>query len=70
MDLFIKSQPPACAYCRWVKLLDDNRLQCDKYGDVQPMHKCRRFVYDPLKRVPPKPLVLKQEYEQDEFKID
>ena len=70
MDLFTKNQPPACAYCRWVEVADDKSLRCVKKGAVEPEHKCRRFAYDPLKRVPPKPLVLKQEYEQDEFKID
>ena len=69
MSLFTKKQPPACEYCRRAGIAADGSLTCAKQGSVEPTHKCRRFVYDPIKRVPPKPLVLKQDYEPDEFKI-
>jgi len=68
MDLFVKGHAPACAYCQHVER-QGNILQCPKHGVVLSTQKCRSFVYDPLKRVPPKPAVLKTDYENDEFKV-
>jgi len=70
MDLFIKTQPPACAYCLFVRPKEKNKLVCMKFGEVKPTHKCKKFVYDPLKRIPPKPVVIKQNFKPEEFKID
>lgn len=69
MDLF-DSKPPACEYCLLAEKLDSRDLLCPKFGVVAPDHKCRRFKYDPLKRVPPKPVILKTNYNADDFKID
>jgi hypothetical protein len=65
--LFGANIPPACKYCeRILQLLDGESLLCEKRGVVKPANKCRHFVYDPLKRVPKKPMPL-QKMEETEF---
>ena len=54
--LFEKDIEPRCAYCKRGALLDEDQVMCVKKGIVSPAGSCRKFKYDPLKRVPPKPL--------------
>lgn len=43
----------ACAYCENASLLQDKDfVLCSRHGVVSAGHACRRFSYDPLKRVP------------------
>lgn len=55
--LFKKDIEPRCAYCKRGAVLDEDRVMCMKKGIVSPTGSCRKFKYDPLKRVPPKPAV-------------
>ena len=44
-----------CAMCEYAApLFDSDTVLCQKKGVVMKDHHCRRFSYDPLKRVPPK----------------
>ena len=52
--LFRKKITPACAYCQWGTALDDSQILCIKKGIVLSECKCRKFRYDPCKRIPPK----------------
>ena len=54
--LFQKDIEPRCAYCKKGARLEDDRVMCLKKGIVSASGSCRGFRYDPLKRVPPKPL--------------
>ena len=54
--LFQKNIEPRCAYCKRGALLADDRVMCMKKGIVSTANSCRKFRYDPLKRVPPKPV--------------
>ena len=54
--LFKKDIEPRCAYCKRGANLDEELVMCMKKGIVSPAGACRAFQYDPLKRVPPKPL--------------
>lgn len=56
--LFSKEIEPRCAYCRRGARLDDENVMCVKKGVVAAGGQCRRFRYDPLKRVPPRPAPL------------
>lgn len=39
-----------CAYCEHGKnLIDGESTLCKYKGPVSPAHRCRRFVFDPLK---------------------
>ena len=53
--LFRKRIEKSCSYCRFGTMLDDNTALCAKRGVVSAERKCRKFKYDPLKRVPSKP---------------
>lgn len=54
--LFEKEIEPRCAYCKRGAVLDEERVMCIKKGVVSAAGSCRRFKYEPLKRVPPKPI--------------
>ena len=50
--LFRKKIPRACAYCQYGTRLNDDEMLCIRKGIVAVDHKCRKFIYDPCKRVP------------------
>ncbi len=50
--LFRKDIEPACGYCRNSSPVDDDTVICVVNGVMAPWNSCRRFSYDPLKRVP------------------
>lgn len=54
--LFEKDMDPRCAYCRRGTSLGEDQVMCIKKGIVPAGGSCRAFRYDPLKRVPPRPL--------------
>lgn len=60
--LFRKKIQRSCEYCTFGGKLDEDQIICQKCGIVPTDHHCRRFRYDPLKRVPPKPA--KQNFEK------
>ena len=68
--LFDKSKyAPSCTYCLYGKLTaDEESVLCVKKGIMLPESSCRKYVYDPLKRKPMKPMPL-EEHEPDEFKL-
>lgn len=42
-----------CKYCEHAETLTDpDKMLCSRHGVVEASHICRRFRYDPLKRVP------------------
>lgn len=53
--LFRKKIEKSCAYCRFGTMLEDDMVLCTKRGMVMLGRKCRKFRYDPIKRVPSKP---------------
>lgn len=52
--LFRKDIEKYCTYCAHSRPLNEEQMLCPKRGIVAPNDHCRKFVYDPLKRVPPK----------------
>ena len=53
--LFAKRIEPKCAYCQRGTAIGLEKIVCLKKGVMSPGGCCRSFVYDPLKRVPPRP---------------
>lgn len=53
--LFQEKIDPRCVYCLRAVALDNGQMACPKMGIVSPGGACRKFRYDPLKRVPPRP---------------
>lgn len=52
-----KQYDAVCRHCKNGRLAPDKEsVLCIKKGIVDPDGKCRRYVYDPLKRIPKKPL--------------
>lgn len=52
-SLFGNNIEPACAHCRHGRPSPDQvMILCHKYGPVAPYYKCKKFEYDPLKRIP------------------
>ena len=42
-----------CKYCENASALSDGDVMlCERFGIVKASHKCRRFRYDPIKRIP------------------
>ena len=56
--LFRKDIDPRCAYCERGSRISDDKVACIKRGIVAPEDRCGAFKYDPLRRVPPRPLKL------------
>lgn len=52
--LFRKKIERACAYCLHSTKIDEESILCAKCGIRSAESKCRRFCYDPTKRVPSK----------------
>lgn len=50
--LFRKKIDRLCAYCAHAGKVDMETCVCKRKGLVPAEHHCRKFKYDPLKRVP------------------
>ncbi|MBR3768407.1 MAG: hypothetical protein IKL10_09260 [Clostridia bacterium] len=60
---------PRCTYCKHGRLsADEEFILCPKKGVMQKDHFCKKFSYDPLKRVPQKAPALR-EFTPEDFEI-
>lgn len=67
---FGKDIQPACEYCALGKLTSDGKnVLCKKKGVTALYYKCRRFRYDPLKRVPKKLPLAHGEFAKEDFEL-
>lgn len=68
--LFRKKLPRSCSYCSFSTELSEGAVLCAKKGIKDPSKACRKFRYDPTRRVP-----LKQKapdfsaFTEDDFSI-
>ena len=53
--LFRKKMPRSCTYCLHGTKLNEEEILCVKRGVVCINRVCRKFAYDPCKRIPSKP---------------
>lgn len=68
--LFRKKIQKSCAYCEHGVILDEEQVLCNKRGPVSISGKCRKFLYDPCKRVPLKPKALDfVKYNQEDYSL-
>ena len=68
--LFRKKMERSCHYCRYGTKMDEDMMLCAKKGIVPHCDNCRKFRYDPFKRVPSKPKALDfSKYEEDDFSL-
>lgn len=68
--LFRKKIERYCAYCQYGAKLDDAQILCSKKGVRNVEDKCRKFKYDPCKRVPLKARALDfSRYNEEDFSL-
>ena len=70
-SLFKSKIEPRCAYCTHGRALGGGQVVCPKKGVMSQGSSCRRFTYDPMKRVPPRPV--KADFSSltdDDFSLD
>ena len=53
--------PKMCLYCENATIIsDDDNVLCSIKGIVNKEYRCKKCIYDPLKRRPKKPLLVQQ----------
>lgn len=68
--LFRKKIERSCSYCVFGARLDDGQILCSKAGLRTIDESCRRFKYDPFKRVPSKAKAMDfSKYEKEDFSL-
>lgn len=68
--LFRKRIPRSCQYCACSAKISDDQLLCIHHGVVSVSFQCRRFVYDPCKRIPPKRKALDfKKYDDEDYTL-
>lgn len=69
--LFRKKIERACSYCIHSAKLDDSTCLCSKRGLKNPDDSCRKFRYDPCKRVPHKAKAVDfSQFKDSDFSLD
>ena len=68
--LFRKKIDRYCTYCQHAGKVDEQTMICQFYGLVPDTHRCRKFRYDPLKRVPGRQKLKQfEEFEEKDFSL-
>ena len=67
--LFGNTVQPSCSTCVNGRTAPDEiMVLCRKYGPVSPVYRCKKYHYDPLRRVPKRQPKL-PDYTAEDFKI-
>ncbi len=68
--LFRKKHPRCCGYCSYGTAIDNGLILCVKRGAVDGSKPCRRFSYDPCKRIPSRQKALNfQKYNEEDYSL-
>lgn len=68
--LFRKKMPRSCEYCAFGTKFGEDRILCTKKGVVDAGRACRKFEYDPCKRIPSKPKAINfNKYNEEDFSL-
>lgn len=68
--LFRKKMPKSCQYCAYSAKLGSSQMLCKKQGVVSETYECKKFRYDPCKRIPRKAQTLDfNKYNDDDFSL-
>lgn len=69
--LFRKKTPRSCVTCLYSAALSDHQMLCSKRGVVSDSYACRKFSYDPCKRIPPSIKAPDfDKYKDEDFRLD
>ncbi|MCL1820144.1 MAG: hypothetical protein FWG36_05760 [Oscillospiraceae bacterium] len=69
MPVFRETIDPRCGYCQKGRQISQNEIGCVHRGVVSAHYSCKKFVYDPYRRVPPKPVRLNKNYSDKDFEL-
>ena len=59
---------PKCAYCGYgIQTADKTVILCEKKGITSHDSSCKKFLYDPLKRIPERPIV--SDFNEQDFSL-
>lgn len=68
--MFRKKIEKCCRYCTYCTKLDEGQMLCKKQGVVTDDYSCRKFRYDPFKRIPLKAKAPDfEKYDEDDFSL-
>lgn len=68
--LFRKKITRSCSYCKFSTKFSDSQVLCIKKGIVNQDKACRKFSYDPCKRIPLKVKALDFNlYSEEDFSL-
>lgn len=68
--LFRKKIDRSCVYCVHGAKIGEDHILCARKGLRSVEDQCRKFKYDPCKRIPPKARALDfSKYDQDDFSL-
>ena len=68
--LFRKKIERSCQYCACAAKLAEGGYLCSKRGIIDGEKPCRKFVYDPCKRIPSKPKPVNfRKYDGEDFTL-
>lgn len=68
--IFRKKIQKSCSYCAFGTKIGDDEILCTKRGIVPAYKSCRKFTYDPCKRVPAKAKAIDfDKYSDEDFKL-
>ena len=69
--LFRRKMPKSCTTCLFGTPFAEKQILCIKHGVVAESYRCRKYRYDPCKRIPP---VIKapdfSKYKDADFTLD
>ena len=69
--LFRKKTPRSCTTCLFSASLNDEQMLCSKRGVVNVDGACRKYRYDPCKRIPPSVKAPDfDKYKDEDFTLD
>ena len=68
--LFRKKIKRCCSYCAHGTCFSKDQILCSKQGVVSYSYACRRFEYDPCKRIPSRAKALDfRKYDQEDYSL-
>lgn len=69
--LFRKKMERSCSYCAYGARLEDGAIICSKKGMRSEENSCRRFRYNPCKRMPFKAKAMDfSKFKDSDFSLD
>ena len=68
--LFRKKIERCCSYCEYCTKINDDQVLCVKRGVMAINGQCRKFSYDPCKRIPGRSKALDfSKYDHEDFSL-